>query len=179
MNISQSKNNIYTKGLNDIDAKVLSIVKRFLENDPEKLYGSIDYIVLEVLRRVKEEILNNMFIASVSSVNGKNGVVVLNAKDVDAEPIINKESAFNKPFGKDKNTVCEGNDIRLSDKREPLSHKHEDNVMLNDLDNYIEKFLNSNGIFFENENNSMSSIVIKNRKVSILGGEIEESKNNG
>ena len=42
------------------------------------------------------------------------------------EPAFEKNTAFNKNFGDEENTVCEGNDVRLSDARTPLSHTHDD-----------------------------------------------------
>lgn len=41
------------------------------------------------------------------------------------EPLVTKKTAFNKDFGSTAGTVCEGNDSRLSDSREPLAHTHE------------------------------------------------------
>lgn len=40
------------------------------------------------------------------------------------EPVIIKNTAFNKDFGNIAGSVCEGNDIRLSDARTPISHSH-------------------------------------------------------
>lgn len=45
------------------------------------------------------------------------------------EPVIDKNTAFNKDFGNTAGSVCEGNDTRLSDPRTPLSHTH----TLNDI----------------------------------------------
>lgn len=45
------------------------------------------------------------------------------------EPVIDKNTAFNKDFGNTAGSVCEGNDTRLSDPRTPLSHTHS----LNDI----------------------------------------------
>lgn len=45
------------------------------------------------------------------------------------EPVIIKNTAFNKDFGNTTGSVCEGNDTRLSDPRIPLSHTHS----LNDI----------------------------------------------
>lgn len=42
-----------------------------------------------------------------------------------AEPAFEKNTAFNKYFGKEEGTVCEGNDERLSDPREPKAHTHD------------------------------------------------------
>ena len=40
------------------------------------------------------------------------------------EPAFTKNSAFNKNFGSEEETVCEGNDARLSDTRVPKAHTH-------------------------------------------------------
>jgi len=43
------------------------------------------------------------------------------------EPLIDpKFTAFNKDFGTNSDTVCEGNDSRLSDARPPTAHDHDD-----------------------------------------------------
>jgi hypothetical protein len=46
----------------------------------------------------------------------------LEPSNIGAEPSFNKNSAFNKNFGNNVDTVCQGNDIRLSDARTPLPH---------------------------------------------------------
>ena len=46
------------------------------------------------------------------------------AGDVGAEPAFSKNGAFNKNFGAAAGTVCEGNDSRLSNVREPTAHTH-------------------------------------------------------
>lgn len=40
------------------------------------------------------------------------------------EPAFSKNTGFNKNFGSTADTVCEGNDSRLSDARVPLGHAH-------------------------------------------------------
>lgn len=42
--------------------------------------------------------------------------------DINAEPAFSKNSAFNKDFGGIVDTVCQGNDSRLSDARAPTAH---------------------------------------------------------
>lgn len=44
------------------------------------------------------------------------------ASQVGAEPAFTKNTAFNKNFGTDADTVCQGNDARLSDARTPVAH---------------------------------------------------------
>ncbi|MGL6104595.1 hypothetical protein [Romboutsia sp.] len=58
MKITQSKNQVFVKGLNDVEASILATTKKALEKDPEVVESSVDYIVLEVLRKVKQEILD-------------------------------------------------------------------------------------------------------------------------
>jgi len=55
------------------------------------------------------------------------------------EPLISKASAFNKHFGSTVNTVCDGNDSRLSDNRTPHAHTHQVTDILNiDTDKYTQ-----------------------------------------
>lgn len=42
------------------------------------------------------------------------------------EPAFSKNTAFNKNFGNVADTVCQGNDSRLSDARTPKAHNHDD-----------------------------------------------------
>lgn len=41
------------------------------------------------------------------------------------EPVVIKKTAFNKDFGTVSGTVCEGDDSRLNNDRNPLAHTHE------------------------------------------------------
>ena len=124
MNVEKKDRNIYTKELDPVDKYLVNIIKRFFQNDVETINNSAEAIIIEAVTRAKREIrLDGHY--GVSSVNGKTGGVTLTAADVGAEPmIITKYSAFNKPFGISADTVCEGNDPRLSDTRDPNPHKH-------------------------------------------------------
>lgn len=53
----------------------------------------------------------------VKKVNGKTGEVTLSYSDVGAEKAFTKNTAFNKNFGTVADTVCQGNDSRLSNAR--------------------------------------------------------------
>lgn len=55
----------------------------------------------------------------ISNISGLQ--VALDAK----ENSFSKNSAFNKNFGSSVGTVCEGDDVRLSDARVPLAHTHD------------------------------------------------------
>lgn len=52
----------------------------------------------------------------------KNNPHAVTAAQTGAEPAFTKNTAFNKSFGTTANTVCEGNDSRLSNARTPTSH---------------------------------------------------------
>lgn len=124
MNIEKKNNNIYTKELDTMDAYLLNIIKRFFQNDVETINNSAEAIILEAVTRAKKEIrLDGRY--GVSSINDRSGAVTITAGDIGAEPVIlEKHTAFNKDFGTEEDTVCEGNDPRLSDARVPLEHTH-------------------------------------------------------
>lgn len=63
--------------------------------------------------------------ASASHTHTINNVTGLQSALNGKEPVFTKNTAFNKDFGSTAGTVCEGNDSRLSDSREPLAHTHE------------------------------------------------------
>jgi hypothetical protein len=48
----------------------------------------------------------------------------LTIRNLGGEPAFEKKTAFNKDFGNTEGTICEGNDPRLYDNREPLQHVH-------------------------------------------------------
>jgi hypothetical protein len=167
MSISQSKHNNYTKGLSSTEAQILSIVKRYFEVNPGEIEGSIEHITLEVLRRVKEEILNAEFNFTVSSINGQMGEVTLTATDVGAEPSFEKASAFNKEFGSEEGTVCEGNDPRLSDARPPTEHGHEGYILEANLELAMKMYLEKKGITFtEDDIIIKKDMILQNAKIS-------------
>lgn len=56
------------------------------------------------------------------------------ATDVGAEPVFTKNTAFNKDFGTTSETVCRGNDARLSDARTPTAHSH----TMDDIDSALD-----------------------------------------
>lgn len=169
MNISQTGDSVFTKQLNKHEADALASVKRYLEYDRgNKAIDSIDEIVLECLRRIKEEVLSGALVLSVTTINGKTGKVELTPEDIKAEPKITKNTAFNKNFGNEKDTVCQGNDKRLFDKREPLDHKHKEYYSNNNIGEAIEDFLKSKGIEFSDDGNCitfMRDIILKNSEL--------------
>ena len=59
------------------------------------------------------------------------------------EPAFSKNTAFNKNFGTSIDTVCVGNDVRLSDARTPLSHIH----LISDITNLQTELDNKANVF--------------------------------
>lgn len=55
----------------------------------------------------------------IANKNNPHGVT---ASQIGAEPAFTKNTAFNKNFGSAANTVCQGNDARLSNSRTPTEH---------------------------------------------------------
>lgn len=172
MKLSQNKEKVFTKGLDEADAQVLSIVKRYFENNPEDLWASIDGIVTEVLRRVKLDLISGNLTVSVTSVNGMTGQVELTPQDVLAEPVIqDKKTAFNKDFGSVDDSICAGNDPRLSDARQPLTHEHEDYIKKTEINSYIRKFMTDNGFEI-----SKDSIILRNKDFVLDNGIFMEAE---
>ena len=69
----------------------------------------------------------------------------LNSKE---PAILTKNTAFNKNYGSTSDTVCQGNDSRLSDARTPLAHTHSiSNItdLQSELDNKANSFTGYTG----------------------------------
>lgn len=173
MRIQRKENNIYIKTLDNIDSYLINIINRYFQNDEKDIRLNVENIINEAIRRFKEDIeitIEDIITkTSVASVNGKKGNVVLKYSDVGAEKSFNKNTAFNKNFGNEDGTVCEGNDPRLSDPRTPLKHSHEEYLTELDLERVLLTTLANNGLSI-----SGSNIIISNKNLEIINGELEE-----
>lgn len=171
MIIQKQEGNIYTKGLDKVDAHLVNIISRFFQTDQEEIKLNIEQIIEEAVRRTKEDLINRPLEIeyAVTSVNKKYGNVILEAKDVGAEPAFSKNTAFNKNFGDSSKTVCEGNDPRLSDKREPMFHEHAEYIKTTDVEDYILQFLADRGVFFD-----ANKVIVNNCNLEIINGELVE-----
>ena len=172
MQISKSNksNCIYTKSLDEVERYVVKVIQQFFETSEEKIEGNIDSIINEAIRRFKEEFQMYPEMFAVSSVNDMTGKVKITPGTIGAEPeITNKCTAFNKDFGNTKGSICEGNDIRLSDRREPLEHEHEEYIKTSDVEEYITTYLRNKGIVIEDD-----KIIIDNKNLEIKNAEIKE-----
>ena len=64
-----------------------------------------------------------------ASTHANEGDDPISPASIGAEPSFNKNTAFNKDFGTEADTVTEGNDSRLSDAREPTAHDHDSDYL--------------------------------------------------
>lgn len=78
--------------------------------------NSVSDVVVEGLATHQSEL--NTSAHEISNISGLQAV--LNEK----ENMFSKNTAFNKNFGTTAGTVCQGNDIRLSNARTPTAHTH-------------------------------------------------------
>lgn len=146
MEFKENKNNYYTKELNDIDRYLLRIIKRYFDLEKINSAASINAIIAEAMARYKASIIYKD--TGVYILNNKFGIVNININDLNGEKKFEKLTAFNKDFGTEQNTICMGNDERLSDKRKPTEHHHKisDIIKLENTLNEIKKELNKYGL---------------------------------
>ena len=123
MNLKEHDDNIFTKEKSDIEKYLLRIIQRYFDIENNYSKASVESIIVESLTRFKRDILDKK--GFLFSLNQKTGHIILTIKDFNGEPAFNKNNAFNKDFGNIEDTICEGNDERLYDSREPLEHIHD------------------------------------------------------
>ena len=138
MRIEQIKPQYYVKTADVLDQKFYEIIREQIQQVDPGDRRTIEYIAQQVLLIVNERLMNQQGSVGVLSVNGLAGDVVITPETLGAEPEITKKTAFNRDFGTKANTICQGNDPRLSDKREPISHVHEiEEINNEELTNFI------------------------------------------
>lgn len=173
LRIQQKENNIYVKTLDNIDSYLINIINRYFQDDANDIRLNVENIINETIRRIKEDIdviIGDIILKnSVTSVNGKNGDVILKYTDLEAEKAFTKNTAFNKNFGNQVGTVCEGNDARLSNARTPLPHEHDNYITSLDLETIVLSTLLKNGLSI-----SGPKIILSNKNLEIINGELEE-----
>ena len=123
MNLVEYENNQYTKEKDEVEKYLLRITQRYFDIENNYTKESIEAMIIEALTRFKQMMITKT--GFIFSLNHKTGNLVLTANDFNGELAIDKNTAFNKDFGDSAGTICEGNDSRLSDSREPLQHIHE------------------------------------------------------
>ena len=123
MALEQHEDNRFTKERDDVEKYLLRIIQRYFDIQNVYTQESIEAIIVESLARYKQSIFHEKG-GFIFSLNQKTGHIILTINDLGGETAFEKQSAFNKDFGDEANTICEGNDPRLKDKREPLQHEH-------------------------------------------------------
>lgn len=138
MRIEQIKPQYYVKTADALDRKFYEVIRDQIQQVEGNDRRTIEYIAQQVLLIVNERLMNQQGSMGVLSVNGLAGDVVITPESLGAEPGITKKSGFNRDFGIKANTICQGNDPRLSDKREPTSHIHDiEDLNVEELTNFI------------------------------------------
>lgn len=173
MRVQKLDNNIFIKSLDTVDSYLINIINRYFNDDVNDTRANTENIINEALRRFKEDlngVSGSITGGAVSSVNKMVGDVILDYYSVGAEKAFEKNTAFNKSFGKIKDTVCEGNDSRLSDSRIPVEHTHDEYLTQTNLDAAMLNFLAKCGISV-----SGTSVTIVNKDLKVLNGELVES----
>ena len=124
MSLEQYKDNRFTKERDNVEKYLLRMIQRFFDTQNTYTQNSIEAIIVESIARYKQDIYHEKG-EFLYSFNGKTGNVLLTIQDLNGEESFKKQNAFNKDFGSIKDTICEGNDLRLSDNRIPFDHEHD------------------------------------------------------
>ena len=137
MSLKQHDNNNFIKEKDEVEKYLTRIIQRYFDIEKTFTQESIEAIILESLTRFKQMVISES--GFIFSLNQMTGNLILTAREFGIETAINKKTAFNKDFGQDANTICEGNDLRLYDEREPLEHVHE-LINIKELKDILESF---------------------------------------
>ncbi len=122
MSLKEHNDNRFTKERDEVERYLLRIIQRYFDIEHNYTQESIEAMILESLTRFKQSIVSETgFLFSLNQMTGK---LTLTIQDFNGEPVFGKNTAFNKDFGTTANTICEGNDERLYDSREPVKHVH-------------------------------------------------------
>lgn len=129
MRMEELSNSQYIKSTDTVERYLLGLVEQYFKHSNIAATTSREYIIKKAVERMQEELsFESIGVLSITLPSGevRTGAISISLEDLGGEPAISpKLSAFNVPFGTEQNTACEGNDPRLSDKRYPLTHKHE------------------------------------------------------
>lgn len=123
MSLKEHEDNQYTKEKDEVEKYLLRIIQRYFDIENNYTKESIEAIIVESLTRFKQIVIKEK--GFLFSLNQRTGHLNLTIRDFGGEYAFDKNSAFNKDFGKESDTICEGDDIRLENPREPLEHVHE------------------------------------------------------
>ena len=152
MKIQEHNDYQFTKQRTSIEKYLTRIIQRYFDIENNLNNEHIEAIIVESLTRLKRDLA--FLKGFVFNVNGKTGDITLDISDFYGEYAFDKKTAFNKNFGNKENTICEGNDDRLYDKRNPLQHCH---VISNVKE--LENLLNQN-VIHQNSHNHLNQNTI-------------------
>ena len=113
----------YTKEKDEVERYLLRVIHRYFQVEDEYSRAQIESMIVESIKRLKQWLVKDK--GFIFSLNRRTGHIHLTIQDFNGEPVFEKNLAFNKDFGDIADTICEGNDPRLSDAREPNDHVHE------------------------------------------------------
>lgn len=148
--LKQENKNQTIKVNNEVENYLLRIIQRYFDTEFVYTQESIESMIVESLTRFKHLIIHEK--GFIFSLNQMTGHLNLSIRDFGGEPAFEKKSAFNKDFGTEADTICEGNDERLFDERESLEHNH-DIGSVNGLKERLEEFgIKADGHIHKNKN---------------------------
>lgn len=165
MALEQHEDNRFTKERDDVEKYLLRIIQRYFDIQNVYTQESIEAIIIESLTRYKQSIFHEKG-GFIFSLNQKTGHIVLTIRDFGGEEAFEKQSAFNKDFGDEADTICEGNDPRLEDEREPLPHEHEISDVKG-LSERLKKIIPSNKMHIHKNKNVLDMLTYTGTKTEI------------
>lgn len=175
MRMEELADSMYIKQTDAVEKYLLNLVQEYFKNSSLASSTSREYIIKRAVERMKEEMeFDQLGVLSITLPDGikRTGAVTISLEDLLGEPVIvPKRSAFNVNFGTEQNTACEGNDPRLSDKRDPLEHKHqisEINGLEGILSTITGKIERVNGFLHEHKNKSVLDILVYTGNKSVI-----------
>lgn len=165
---TEKKNNFYEKKPDLIDLHLMRIIERFFSVEKINSLATRNAIITEAMARYKATLCYKD--KGVRSFNGKEGIVQFTLYSLQVESMFAKKTAFNKNFGKESDTVCEGNDSRLKNKRTPLQHSHK----LKDVLDFAEQIKSMNqeavkyGHHLHLNNNVINNITYSGKEIDLI-----------
>ena len=153
--LNEYQDNHFIKEQDKVEKYLIRIIQRYFDIENNFTKESIEAMIIESLTRFKQMIISET--GFIFSLNKQTGNLTLTIRDFGGEPAIIKKTAFNKNFGDADDTICEGNDPRLSDDREPIEHVHQ----LSDINGLKEKLdeLNITGVLHTHNNKSVLDLL--------------------
>ena len=199
MSIKENDNQIYTKYYDDPVTNYLrNIIQRYFEIEYDNSLEKRETLIIQAYTRLKE-ILNAEVSDFIICINEKSGSISLSIQDLNGEPKIEKNTAFNKSFdsytnktatlynGETKtynhygnniaNRIVEGDDDRLVDARTPLNHVHEI-LEIENLEDFLnEHQINPNATHLHKNEHALDLITYTGSQIKIDLILLEELKN--